>query len=530
MFSAALAICSCGGGGDKPSSGPYTPPANVAVSSVSVSPSSSELVIGGTVQLSATVSPSNATDKSVTWSSSNQTVATVTPTGLVTAKAEGSTNITANASGKTAICKVTVKKPTIAVTSIELDQTDITLNKGASQTLKATVKPDNATDKNVTWASSKTDIATIDNTGKVTAVAKGVATITASCGGKTATCKVTVTVSVESITLSETTLNLEKGTSATLTATVKPDDATDKTVSWSSSNTSVATVTTGGVVVAVSEGSTTIMATADGQTAVCNVNVTVPVTGITLDQPSMNLVKGETKALTATVTPDDATDKTVTWSSSNTSVATVTSGGVVVAVGGGSTTIMATAGGQTAVCNVTVTVPVTGITLDQPSMNLVKDETKALTATVKPDDATDKTVTWTSNNSSIASVDNYGIVTAHGGGTTTIVATCSGKTAYCNVTVTVPVSSITLNKTELSLKEGTSETLTATINPDDATDKSVTWTSSNSSIATVDNTGKVTAMTSGIAQITATSGSKSAVCTVTVTKKGGLSDRPDEEI
>ena len=449
MFSAALAICSCGGGGDKPSSGPYTPPANVAVSSVSVSPSSSELVIGGTVQLSATVSPSNATDKSVTWSSSNQTVATVTPTGLVTAKAEGSANITANASGKTAICKVTVKKPTIAVTSIELDQTDITLNKGASQTLKATVKPDNATDKNVTWASSKTDIATIDNTGKVTAVAKGVATITASCGGKTATCKVTVTVSVESITLSETTLNLEKGTSVTLTATVKPDDANDKTV---------------------------------------------------------------------------------TWSSSNTSVATVTSGGVVVAVGGGSTTVMATAGGQTAVCNVTVTVPVTGITLDQPSMNLVKGETKALTATVSPTDATDKTVTWTSNNSSIASVDNYGIVTAQGGGTTTIVATCGGKTAYCNVTVTVPVSSVTLNKTELSLKEGTSEALTATVNPDDATDRTVTWTSSNSSVATVDNTGKVTAIAPGSAQITAASGGKSAVCTVTVTKKGGLSDRPDEEI
>ena len=450
LFFASLLLINCGGGGgDKPSTGPYTPPANVAVSSVSLSKTTVDLVIGGTIQLTATVSPSNATDKSVTWSSSNQTIATVTPTGLVTANAEGTTNITANASGKTAICKVTVKKPTVAVTSVELDQTEITLKKGATQTLKATVKPDNATDKTVSWASSKTDIATVDNTGKVTAIAKGSATITASCGGKTATCKVNVTIPVESVSLSETSLTLEKGSSATLTATVKPDDATDKTVSWNSTNTSVATVT---------------------------------------------------------------------------------SGGIVVAVGGGTATIMATAGDQTAVCNVTVTVSVTGITLDIPSMNLIKGETKALTATISPTDATDKTVTWTSNNSSIASVDNYGIVTAQGGGTTTIVATCSGKTAYCNVTVTVPVSSVSLNKTELSLKEGTSETLTATVNPDDATDKTVTWTSSNAAVASVDNTGKVTANIPGSTQITASSGGKSAVCTVTVTKKGGLSDRPDEEI
>ena len=534
MFSAALAICSCGGGGDKPSSGPYTPPANVAVSSVSVSPSSSELVIGGTVQLSATVSPSNATDKSVTWSSSNQTVATVTPTGLVTAKAEGSANITANASGKTAVCKVTVKKPTVAVTSVVLDQQYLYLNKGTSETLKATVKPDNATDKTVTWASSKTDIATVDNTGKVTAVAKGEATITASCGGKTGRCNVTVIIPVESISLNKTTLTLTEGESQTLIATVKPDDASNKTVGWVSSNTSVATVDGNGKVTAVSEGFTFVIAAGGGdKTAFCEVTVKkkiIAVTDIILDQTSLNLEKGTSATLTATIKPDDATDKNVTWSSGNSSIATVNSNGVVTAIGGGYTTITATAGDKTAVCNVTVTVPVTGITLDQPSMNLVKGETKTLTATVTPNDATDKTVTWTSNNSSIASVDNYGIVTGREIGNTAIVATCSGKTAYCNVTVTVPVSSITLNKTELSLKEGTSETLTATVNPNDATDKTVTWTSSSPTVATVDNTGKVTANTPGSAQITATSGGKSAVCTVTVTKKGGLSDRPDEEI
>ncbi len=347
----------CGGGGDKPSSGPYTPPANVAVSSVSVSPSTSELVIGGTVQLSATVSPSNATDKSVSWASSNQTVATVTPTGLVTAKAEGSANITANASGKTAVCKVTIKKPTVAVTSVELDQTEITLKKGASQTLKATVKPDNATDKTVTWASSKTDIATVDNSGKVTAVAKGTATITASCGGKTASCKVNVTVSVESISLSETTLTLTEGDTKTLVATVKPDDASNKTVEWTSSNISIATVNDNGKVTAIAEGFSTITASCGGKTSSCSATIkkkVIPVISITLSQTSVSLVVGETTTIIATINPDNATDKTILWSSTRTDIATVDENGRITAVQGGSATISANVSGITASCLVTV--------------------------------------------------------------------------------------------------------------------------------------------------------------------------------
>ncbi|MBR5907619.1 MAG: Ig domain-containing protein [Bacteroidales bacterium] len=267
-------VYSCGGGGgaDKPD-GPITP-AVVSVTSISLSKTSAELAIGKTLQLTATVSPSNATDKTVTWSSSSTTVASVSPTGLVTAIAEGSSNITASCGGKIATCKITVVKPTVAVTSVELDQTDITLKKGDSQTLKATVKPDNATDKNVTWTSSKTDVATVDNAGKVTAVAKGVSTITASCSGKTATCKVNVTVPVESVTLSQTSASLKVNETVTLTATVKPDDATDKTVTWSTSDGSVATVSNG-VVTAKKVGTATITAKAGDKTATCEITVIV---------------------------------------------------------------------------------------------------------------------------------------------------------------------------------------------------------------------------------------------------------------
>ncbi|MBQ6311572.1 MAG: Ig domain-containing protein [Bacteroidales bacterium] len=186
----ASVLISCSSGGDKSGSGPYTPPADVPVSSVSVSPSSLELLIGGIVQLSSTVSPSNATDKSVTWSSSNQTVATVSPTGLVSAKAKGSATITVDASGKTANCNLTVSIP---VSSVTLNKTELSLKEGTSETLTATVSPDDAADKTVIWTSSNASVSTVDNTGKVTAIAPGSVKITASCGGKSAVCIVTVT-------------------------------------------------------------------------------------------------------------------------------------------------------------------------------------------------------------------------------------------------------------------------------------------------------------------------------------------------
>ena len=451
LITSAVVISSCGGGGDKPSSGPYTPPANIAVSSVSVSPSTSELVIGGTVQLSATVNPSNATDKSVSWSSSNQTVATVAPTGLVTAKAEGSANITANASGKTAVCKVSVKKPTVAVVSLELDQTDISLNKGTSQTLKVTVKPDNATDKNVTWSSSKTDIVTVDNSGKVTAVAKGIATITASCGGKTATCKVTVIIPVESITLNQTSITITEGESQTLVATVKPDDASDKSVTWSSSNASVITVDSNGKVTALAEGSATVSASCGGKEASCSITVQkriIPVSSIVLDRAEIAMNSGETMTIIATVSPSDATDKSVFWSSSNESVATVQEG-VVTALAGGTSIITASSGDVSESCIVRVSVPAISISLSKYNNRRpeVLGREFRLTATVRPYNTTDS-VEWKSADSGIVSFNSmethyYGVwqetsvyVTANKVGTVMITAKCGTQEASMSITIT----------------------------------------------------------------------------------------------
>ena len=286
---------------------------DVPVSSVTISRPSAELVIGETVQITATVIPSDATDKNILWSSANPSVATVSNGGLVTAVAEGSTEITASAGGKKASCKVTVSKKVVEVSSVELSKTELSLAKGASETLIATVNPADATNKTIIWDSRDASVASVDGDGKVTALAGGTTVITAMASGKVASCTVTVSVPVESLSLDQTSVTLGENESITLTATVGPADATDKTVTWSSSNPAIATVEDGKVT-AIKEGSATITAKAGEKTATCQVTVkksAIPVESISLDQTSLSLISGESERLTATVKPDNATDKTI---------------------------------------------------------------------------------------------------------------------------------------------------------------------------------------------------------------------------
>lgn len=329
----------------------------IAVTSVSITQATAEMYIGETVQLSVTVLPSDATDKSVSWASSKQSVATVSSTGKVTAIDEGVSTITASAGGKSSTCLVTVSKKTIAVTSITLNKTTLELVEGETETLEATVKPDDATDKTVTWASSDQAVATVDNAGKITAVKEGSATITAKAGEKSASCAVTVAkkvIPVESIELNKSTLALVKGESEILVVTIKPNDTTEKTVAWSTSNESVASVDQTGKVSAVAGGEATISAAVGEMTAKCVVTVIIPVTSISLNKESLTLTEGESETLVATVKPDDATDMSVTWSSSDMAVATIDNGKVT-ALKEGTTIITAKAGEESSTCSVTVT-------------------------------------------------------------------------------------------------------------------------------------------------------------------------------
>lgn len=488
----------------------------VEVSSVSLNTATIEMVEGETFSLVATVLPKDAEYDKVIWASSNASVARVN-SGTVTAIKEGITTITASAGGKSATCSVKVSTRVVAVTSITLGKTSLSMKVGETETITATVNPDNASDKSVVWGSSDVSVATVSD-GTITAKKSGEAIISAKSGSCIAKCKVTITVSTESITLDKTSLSLVVGETAQLTATVKPDDATDKNVAWASSDESVAKVSNGKVT-AVKSGKATITAKCGDKIAECAVTVTVPTGSVTLDKTTLSLAVGETEQLTATVKPDDATDKNVTWTSSDESVAKVVNGKVT-AVKSGKATITAKCGGKTAECAVTVTVPTGSVTLDKTSLSLAVGETVQLTATVKPDDATDKNVAWTSSDESVATVAN-GKVTAVKAGNATVTAQCGGKTAKCIVTVIVPVTSVTLDKSSLILAVGETSVLTATVKPDNATDKTISWSSSDPSVVKVDN-GKLTALKVGTAVVSVIAANFSASCSVMVNKPNNI--------
>ena len=352
-------------------------------------------------------------------------------------------------------------------------------------------------------------------------------------------------VPVDGISVNPTSLTLENnGATGSFAVVVSPSNATNKDFSVVSSNTSVATVTKDGSTVTVKPlvaGSSTITVTsADNPqfTAKCEVTVnTVDATGVTVSPKTETLLAGgDPKTLTAEVAPANATNKTVTWASDKPSIVSVGETTGVITPGSSAGTAIITATdhkGHTDSCTVTVTstvVHVSSVELESAYKTLVLQANGSSSAalsehvTVLPTDALNKSLTFTSNNPSVATVDqNTGVVNPHIEGTATITVTSVDNPDAkdtCAVTVNkIPVSSVTLDKHELALNVDGSETLTATVNPDNATYKGVSWESSNPSVATVSN-GLVTAKAEGTATITVKSTddtSKSDTCAVTVT-------------
>jgi uncharacterized protein YjdB len=250
----------------------------VHVSKVSINKTSTNLYVGAKETLKATVSPSNATNKAVTWKSSNTKVATVSSTGEVTAKGVGTATITVTSVDGSRKATSVVRVNPVKVKGIKLNKTKSTLYVNAKETLKATITPSNATNKGVTWTSSNTKVATVNSSGVVTAKSKGTATITVKTkdGSYKAYNKVTVKVQpVKGVKLDKKSLSLKVKAKSTLKATITPSNATNKGVTWSSSNPKVATVSRSGVVTAVGKGKVTItVKTKDGSyKANCTVTV-----------------------------------------------------------------------------------------------------------------------------------------------------------------------------------------------------------------------------------------------------------------
>jgi parallel beta-helix repeat protein len=338
----------------------------VPVASVSVSPPSASVLVGGTVSLTATTLDSAGsvlTGRAITWSSNSTAVATVNGSGVLSAVAPGSTTITATSEGKSGTASVTVSS--VPVASVTVAPASASLQVG--QTVQLTATPKDASGnplagRVVTWASSNTAMATVSSSGLVTGVAAGSATITATSEGQSGTATVTVIfVPVASVTVTPASATLGIGQTVQLTAT--PKDASGnplsgRVITWASSNTAVATVSGTGLVTAIGAGSATVTATAEGQSGSSSITaIIVPVASVSVAPATATVQVGLTVLLTAT--PKDASGnplagRVITWASSNTAVAAVSASGLVTGVAVGSVTITATSEGKSGTATVTV--------------------------------------------------------------------------------------------------------------------------------------------------------------------------------
>jgi len=333
------------------------------------------------------------------------------------------------------------------------------------------------------------------------------------------------TIAVTGVTLKSSTSILVEHTE-TLYAVVKPENATNKNVTWSSTSPSVATVSSGGIVTGVNDGTATIIvATKDGgHQAMCTVTVKpkdIPVTGVTL-KSSTSILVGHTETLYAIIEPENATNKNVTWSSTNTAVATVSSGGVVTGVNDGTAIIIVTTkdGGYLDTCTVTVSpqaIAVTGVSLNKTSAALIVGGTEDLTATITPSTATNQNITWNSGNTTVAEVSAAGVVTAKNVGSTTITVTTDdgNKTASCNVTVNPKVITFTVDAIPAQTYTGSAISPTVTVK-----DGSTVLTLNNDyTVAYTNNTnaGTATVTVSGKGNYAGSSGSKTFIITKVIT-------------
>ena len=401
------------------------------------------------------------------------------------------------------------------VESVTLNEHSITLNKTEQFNLSVSILPEDADDKTINWTSEDTSVATVDENGVVTAIKEGQTEIvvTSTATGLQDRCTVLVRKNVTNIALEESQITISNiGESKQLTAIITPEDATEQSVTWKSSNEAICTVTNQGLVTATGIGSTLVTATTvdGGLTATCIVKVIQHVEKVSLNKVALELKVNESEQLIANVSPDNADNKTLTWSSSNNQVATVDANGNVQALKAGEACIKAVSVDNAEAkdsCKVTVIQPVTGVNLSMDDYTFdYTGESIQLVATVLPEDASNKEVRWSSSNDNVCIVQN-GLVTAIAAGTATVtVTTVDGNyTANCIIKVIQHVTKVEVNKSDISLKVGESEHLTATVSPANAENKNLVWSSSNNQVATVDANGNVQALKAGDAWIKAVS-------------------------
>ena len=510
----------------------------VAVASIDVSPNDNNVVVGQSTQLTAVLRDGTGTllaDRLIAWSSSDASVATVTSQGVVTAVAPGSATITASVDAMSASANVVVTaRPASAVI---LSPEHVTIFSGQALQLSALVTDDRGQllpGRPISFASSNPQIATVSSTGVVTGIAGGIVTITATSESASGSATITVTPEpVAILAVSPSTATLFVGQTLQLgivarNAAGQSLSLTGRSVSWSSSTPALTSVSSSGLVTGLAPGTGVVILTVDGRQASATLSVTlVPVASVVISPTAPNVTVGQTVQLTATsmsATGQPLAGRLTTWSTSAGTVATVSSSGLVTGVAAGSAVITATSEGKTAAATVTVQPPIASITVSPTISNLNVAWTATLTATARSANGVPipgVQFTWSSSNTSIATVSPAGVVTGVAPGNVTISASAGGKTGTAAITVQLaPVNRIVVTPANPSVKVNNTVQLTATVydaQNNVLTGRTVTWNSSNTNRATVNSTGLVTGKATGTATITASSGGKSGSTAVTVT-------------
>ncbi len=548
IASIAFLTLSCAGGGE--STGPTGGGASgggavVVAATITLDPSTATMAVGESRSISAiarSAAGATLTDRTITWTTSDSTIARVSG-GMITAMSAGSATITAAADGRSASATITVMVP---VASINVSPATATMVVGNTQQFTATPRDAAGaamTGQTTTWTTSSASVATVSATGNVTAVAAGSVTITAEAGGKSATGAVTVNAfsPVNIVGINPNPVNVAVGDTRQLTALLRDGAGNDVTgqrpVTWSTSAAGVATVSATGLVTGVANGTATVTGTSEGKSGTTQVTVGGPVQTIVIAPTTATVATGATTTLVATLRDAAGTTligRALAWTSGSPAVATVSSTGVVTGVGGGTATITAASEGRTATAQVSVTggsggsiVGSVTITPDTTT-EIAGGVTRQLSAIVR--DAagvvlSGQPIIWTTSDALLATVSSTGLLTPKQKGIVTITATSGGKSGKVVVGVSMspwPVKKITVSASRTGGITVGAEMLVSALVEDKFSPagnfgegRVVTWTSSNPAIATVGPPSSIATFTGGGAAETRVVGVSAGTVTIT---------------
>lgn len=523
LFVVGLLLSACNdGGGTTPD-----PECNLTLA---LTPSSAEVEVGQSAQLQSAISQTGCTGVQTTWTSSNAAVATVGGSGLVTGVSPGTSTvearIEANGIAATAASGISVLRASVA--SLQLSPDNATLIVGETQDLAARLEDaaGNQLDgREIAWASQNTSVATVSQTGRVNAVGPGATMVTATSEGRTGSAAITVNPPpVTSVVVSPSTKSIQVGEQTGLSAETRGAGGqllTDRPVSWSSTNETVAAVSSSGVVTAVAPGSSTISAISEGVSGSASVTVvaaTIPVASVTLAPATVSVEEGEEIALAVETRGPGGellTGRPVAWSSNSTGVATVSAFGLVTAVAPGNATITATSEGISGTASVTVSatvVPVTSVVVTPATLSIEEGQQASLGAETRGPSGellSEREVVWTTGDAGVATVSAAGVVTAVGVGSVTIAATSEGVSGTASVGVTSSGSlEVGVGPLRMGFVGQTVRLRPLRLDGDGDVVSPATfgYSSGAPGVASVASDGTITALASGDATITVTSG------------------------